>query len=281
MELSNKPFIFAPVMKRICGVVFLLTLLPTTMLAQTEVNNGKSLGSLGSPTLSSPTNALLSDSIRLHGNPEFTTPVMTKEPSYGQHQEFMETNKSGSAGFALWKGASLGFQGTNYHLPGLLDTASGSVTLHQDLNRWHFDVSGLANKYWMPWQRRLTTQYGFGGTVGYDVSNTLSLHAFGYYYANKLQVGPAMSPYVASPTYGGYADIRISSKFGTKLGAQRYINPLTGKWTTEPIVNPYFKIGDSKIELPLGALLKTFVEGRQDNPMQFRPHPMKHPVNKR
>ena len=38
-----------------------------------------------------------------------------------------------------------------------------------------------------------------------------------------MQVGPAMSPYVSNTTYGGYADI---------------------------------KIGDSKIEFPLGSLLK-------------------------
>ena len=48
---------------------------------------------------------------------------------------------------------------------------------------------------------------------------------------------------------------------------------MTGKWTTEPIVNPYIKIGDSKIEFPLGSLLKAFVWGDEDSPMRIQPRP--------
>ena len=90
-----------------------------------------------------------------------------------------------------------------------------------------------------------------------------------------------MSPYIKNSTYGGYADIRFSKTFGTNVGVRRYVNPMNGKWTTEPIVNPYIKIGDSKLELPLGGLLKTLVEGHCDNPMQYRPHPLSQPHHKR
>lgn len=117
-----------------------------------------------------------------------------------------------------------------------------------------------------------------GGTVGYDISSVVSLHAFGYYYANQMQVGPAMSPYVNNSTYGGYADIRFSKTFGTSLGVRRYVNPMNGKWTTEPIVTPHIKIGDSKLELPLGGLLKAFFDSRRESPMQFRPHPFSRPA---
>ena len=74
-----------------------------------------------------------------------------------------------------------------------------------------------------------------------------------------MQVGPAMSPYVSNTTYGGYADIRFSQTFGANMGVRRYLNPMTGKWTTEPIVNPYIKIGDSKIDtssLPISLSAK-------------------------
>ena len=125
----------------------------------------------------------------------------------------------------------------------------------------------------------MTNQYGFGGTLGYDLNESISLHAFGYYYANQMQVGPAMSPFVNSTTYGGYADIRFNNTFGTKMGVRRYVSPWTGKWITEPIINPYIKIGDSKIELPVGGILKALVWGDRDDPMniQRRPHPITQP----
>ena len=162
-----------------------------------------------------------------------------------------------------------------------MTTESGMMTLHQSLGRWHFTASGNVNKYWMPWQHMLSTQYGVGGTAAYRLSDNVTLNAFGYYYANQLMVGPAMSPYMNSSTYGGYADIRFSKTFGTNLGVRRYVNPMTGKWDTEPIVNPYIKIGTGKLEFPLGSILKTLIRGNEDAPRQFRPHPMSHPEVKR
>ena len=267
-------------MKPIGVIAFLLTLLPAMMLAQTEGNDGVLPGGNSAISPYTPNGVSLSDSLKLHLDP-FNTPLRMKEPSYGQHSDFVESSKAGAVGFQLWKNATLGFAGSTYHLPGLMDTSSGALLLHQDLGRWHFTASGMANKYWMPWQRSLSTQYGFGGTVGYDLNETVTLHAFGYYYANRMMVGPAMSPYVNSSTFGGYADIRFSKTFGTNVGMRQYMNPMTGKWVTEPIVNPYIKIGDSKIELPLGGLLKKLVWGDRDNPMNFRPHPMSRPPVKR
>ena len=268
-------------MNRIIAIAFILLLMPAKMLAQTE-GKGMDMSGANNSAISpnAPNDHLLPDSMTLRIDPQFTTPSKMTEPSYGYHNSFMESSKLGGVGFHLWKGASVGVIGSNYHLPGMMDTSSGSLSLHQDLGRWHFTVSGNAEKYWMPWQRSLFSQYGVGGTVGYNVSDAVSLHAFGYYYANQMQVGPAMSPYYNTTTYGGYADIRFSKVFGTNLGVRRYVNPMNGKWTTEPIVNPYIKIGDSKLELPLGAIFKAIVDSRHDNPMQYRPHPFSQPAAK-
>jgi hypothetical protein len=169
-----------------------------------------------------------------------------------------------------------------------MDIASGEIALRQQMGRFQFSASVMANKYWMPWQHDLTTQYGVGGAVAYQLSNAVSLHAFGQYYATNPILGPAYYPYVNTTNYGGYADIRFSSVFGTKLGVQRFQNPMTGQWTTEPIVNPYIKIGNSKLELPIGSLLKSFVWGDRDNPLHFnnsrpqapRPGNMPRPVQR-
>jgi hypothetical protein len=170
-------------------------------------------------------------------------------------------------------------------MPGLMDFQTSSLSLHQDFGRLQLSASATANKYWMPMQSTLYTQYGFGGTIGYDLSDAVSLHAFGYYYAHNPLVGPAFSPYVSTTSYGGYADIRFSDRFGSNIGVRRYINPMSGQWTTSPIVTPYFRVGKRNkvvIALPLGELLKAVVWGDRDNPMRFRPQPQpqQHPKKK-
>jgi len=64
---------------------------------------------------------------------------------------------------------------------------------------------------------------------------------------------------------------RINEHFGSNVGVRRYINPMSGRWTTEPIVTPYVKLGKSKMEFPIGNILKTLIWGDRDNPMRFRP----------
>ena len=192
--------------------------------------------------------------------------------------------------FNLWKGADLTVNGTQQAMPGLMGINTGNLTLHQDFGRLHFTASGLANKYWMPGinsmmgpigMPMLHTQWGFGGTLSYDVSPALSLHAFGTYYATNPQVRAAISPYINTTKFGGFADISINEHFGTYVGAERYINPISGKWTTDPIVTPYLKVGKhnkSRIEFPVGQILKTLIWGDQYNPTRFRPLPPRQPV---
>ena len=178
--------------------------------------------------------------------------------------------------YQLWDGASVIVYGSNNQMLGLMDVATGSVSLHQDFGRLHLTGSTIANKYWMPMQSQLYTQYGFGGTIGYELTDAVSLHAFGYYYANNLLVGPAISPYVSTTSFGGYANIRFSENFGSEVGVRRYVNPLSGRWTTSPIVTPYFRVGKRhklEIGLPLGELLKAAIWGDNENPMRYRPLP--------
>ena len=139
-------------MKRIGVIAIILTLLPAKMLAQTEGNNGVLLGGSSATSSYAPNDILQSDTLKLHLDPQFTTPLQMKEPIYGQHNDFIESSKMGAVGFQLWKNAAIGVAGSTYHLPGLMDISSGALTLHQDLGRWHFTASGMADKYWMPWQ---------------------------------------------------------------------------------------------------------------------------------
>lgn len=174
--------------------------------------------------------------------------------------------------FNPWRGAYVGVSGWADTMPGLLDRESGSLTLYQNLDRWSFSASALADKYRYVGMGYLETRYGVGGTVSYQLSNAVSLHAFGYYYGKPMTAGPAVAPYLSTSNYGGYADIKFSKHWGTDLGVQRYINPMTGKWVTDPIVRPYYKTnGKQKIGIDIGHLLRGIIWGNQDDMMPRGP----------
>lgn len=178
--------------------------------------------------------------------------------------------------FGLWRGADLSITGSQAAMPGLMGINSGVVTFHQDYGRLHITATGMANKYWMPSMTAgmpmLQTQYGFGGMVSYDVSKSLTLHAFGTYYATNPLVSPALSPYVNTTQYGGYADIRLHRNFGVDAGVRRYLNPMTGQWMTDPIVRPYVKFNNGqKFGIEVGYLLKDLIWGRQNRFMPQGP----------
>jgi hypothetical protein len=174
--------------------------------------------------------------------------------------------------FNPWRGAYVGVSGWADTMPGLLDRESGSLTLYQNLGRWSFSASALADKYRYVGMGYLETRYGVGGTVSYQLSNAVSLHAFGYYYGKPMTAGPAVAPYLSTSNYGGYADIKFSKHWGTDLGVQRYINPMTGKWVTDPIVRPYYKTnGKQKIGIDIGHLLRGIIWGNQDDMMPRGP----------
>ena len=181
--------------------------------------------------------------------------------------------------FQPWRGAYVIASGGVNVMPGLLDRESGALTLHQNLGRWTFSASVLADKYRFSSMGFLETRYGVGGTVGYRVNDRLSLHAFGYYYGNSSMISPMVNPYLATTTYGGYADIQVFKNFGVDTGVRRYLNPMSGKWVTDPIVSPYIKInGKQKIGFDFGKLLKGLIWGNDDNmlprgPVRMGPPP--------
>jgi len=184
--------------------------------------------------------------------------------------------------FTPWRGSALVVSGGANSMPGLLDRESGALTLYQNVGRWNFSASALADKYRFVGMGFLQTRYGVGGTVGYTVNNVLSLHAFGYYYGNSSMISPTVNPFLATTTFGGYADFRLHKNFGVDAGAQRYLNPMTGKWVTDPIVRPYIKLNNGqKLGFDFGNMLKGLIWGDQDKMMPRGPVRMPPPSQQR
>ena len=246
------------------GIVLLS--LSWTMVQAQEVNPSRWSPQTGGNAVTDYQSAA-ADSLKLDIDPAFRVPEQTLEmPVVRGGYDVTSSSQSGTA-FRLWKGAAVGVYGGTDHMPGLMDLNTGTLALYQNLGRLHLSLSANANKYWMPMQSTLLTQYGFGGHVSYDAASWLTLHAFGNYYPGDLRLPPAISPYVYTTSFGGYADVRFSDHWGTNLGAQQYMNPMTGRWETEPIVTPYYKFNNgAKLELPLGHILKEVIWGKDRRP---------------
>ena len=259
----------------------MLSVMVTGVSAQTEVNDSVMSGRL---TNVDEINTPLADS-SLYSRESFMKPMMPLKLSedafkltdnralYDSRRGDWQVNTlNGMRLFNPWRNAYIGVSGWADTMPGLLDRESGALTLYQNLGRWSFSASALADKYRYVGMGYLETRYGVGGTVSYQLSNAVSLHAFGYYYGSPITAGPAVAPYLSTSTYGGYADIKFSKYWGTDVGVQRYLNPMTGKWVTDPIVRPYYKInGKQKIGIDIGHLLKGIIWGNQDDMMPRGP----------
>lgn len=158
-----------------------------------------------------------------------------------------------------WQTGGLYASAASASMPGLMAVESGRMTLEQDLGQFTLSVYGEALKY--GYFRGLTSSYGFGGSVTYRASDRLSLTLFGSYYSPMRALTPAMAGYMNIPSVGAYADYSFSDRWGVKAGVQSYRSMVTGRWETQPIVMPYFKIsGDHAIGVDVGGMLYQIIK---------------------
>lgn len=265
-------------------------MLTSVVSAQTEIGRDKTLPTdslhIGEGILTGDSLLMERDSLRLlrpvlPANSADAATRLDVDPNlFDYRRGSWEVNTiQGGKLFTPWRGSAVIVSGDAVSMPGLLDRESGALTLYQNAGRWSFSASALADKYRFVGMGFLQTRYGVGGTVGYQVNNALSLHAFGYYYGNSSMISPAVNPYLATTNYGGYADIRLHKNFGVDAGVRRYLNPMTGKWVTDPIVSPYIKFNNGqKFGFDFGNILKGLIWGNEDNTIPRGPVRMPPPA---
>ncbi|MGM9703009.1 MAG: hypothetical protein ACI3YZ_05605 [Prevotella sp.] len=210
--------------------------------------------------------------------PEAVMPARLQPMATPNPQAYTLQNPALKAPMATWRGGHLTAMGTTMGNPGLLDIATGGVMASQRFGNLNISVVAEANKYNFMWQGGVHTQYGVSGELSYKVSERVALTAFGSYYNQTVHTGPALMPYVNSNRYGGYATIMFSEHFGADVGVKRYLNPITGRWNTDPIVSPFLKVGKQKWGIDLGGLLRDVIWGKPNNLIPMTP-PMR-PVKK-
>ena len=291
--LLNFAVLIGIIMNRRAILIAILALLASGVSAQSEIEGGKMLPKdtmrLGrdipknDSLLTGHDSLLLLNRILPSSGFNAATKLDINSSLYDNRRGDWEVNTiQGGKLFTPWRGSAVVVSGGADTMPGLLDRESGALTLYQNLGRWDFSVSALADKYRFVGMGFLQTRYGVGGTVGYTVNNVLSLHAFGYYYGNSSMISPTVNPFLATTTFGGYADLRLHKNFGVDAGARRYLNPMTGRWVTDPIVRPYIKLNNGqKFGFDFGNLLKGLIWGNQDQMMPRGPVRMPPPQQQR
>lgn len=158
-----------------------------------------------------------------------------------------------------WQTGGLYGSAASVPMPGLMAVESGRLTLEQDLGQFTFSVYSEALKY--GYFRGLTSSYGFGGSVTYRASDRLSLTLFGSYYSQTRVQLPAVTGYMSIPAVGAYVDYGFSDRWGVKAGVQSYRSMITGRWETQPMVMPYFRISQQhSIGLDVGGILYQIIK---------------------
>lgn len=169
---------------------------------------------------------------------------------------------AGQADLLSWPQGAFYATGGSTELPGLMGIEQGALNLSQSLGKFNLTVYGSATKY--GFFQGLETSYGFGGELTYVINDKTSITMFGSYNSPVGITQPAMMGYVGVPTFGGYVNYRFHPRWGVKVGAQSYRSLVTRQWETQPIVMPYFRLGQNDIGLDFGGIIYGLIKSAAD-----------------
>lgn len=142
--------------------------------------------------------------------------------------------------------------------------AVAGVGLYQQLgDNWTFTASASLYKNSIYYNSA-----SFDGRLSWRPNRHFGMTAFGSY-----SPGAFLSPVALGQSFnwGGFVTLE-RGYFGIDLGAQMYYDPMMGH-DVEPIVMPYVKLGEAKLGIDVGPMLKNALQkDRHDGP-GFNPIP--------
>lgn len=151
--------------------------------------------------------------------------------------------------------------------PFLLVTRSAAMGLNYTHGRFSATVTGTARNQ-APMGFASFNQFGVDAQLKYRLTPSVSFTAFGEYVNSAPYLNAALYPYIQSSRYGAYVTFE-SDRVGVDLGAQRYMDPMTGRMEVAPIVTPFIKFDNGiSIGLPVGGMIKNAYDNshRRDIP---------------
>lgn len=165
-----------------------------------------------------------------------------------------------NAAMVSWNGGAATAFGTTQSMPGLLGIETGGIGLTQSIGNVTFNAVGYAEKY--GYFRGLTTSWGFGGSIGWQINDNLSLHAFGQYQTPVRGLPPAIMGYTGTTNFGGFFRWKSSGIFGIDVGAQNTYDPSLNHWRVAPILRPYIELSPgNRLGIDVGGILYELLRG--------------------
>ncbi len=198
---------------------------------------------------------------------------LAPRPSDYNFSHNFNLNSNYAAGaITTWQGGGIFASSAMNTFPGMGNIATGAVSVTQDFGRFSITGSIVGSKYHL--DNQLYNSYGVSGHLSYQLSDRITLNAFGnYQHHNGFYHSMQAMPYIARSSYGATMGMQMSDKFSMEVGVQRYYDPFSKKWFTTPIVIPQIDINGHKLGIDFGGLIYQVVHSllkdyTSPNPMQ-------------
>lgn len=157
-----------------------------------------------------------------------------------------------------WQGGMATVDRESVDYPGMMGEEFAGFNVYQNVGRFMFGAHADVIRY--GYFHGVSNQYGGGASVGYRVSDNVSVIVFGSVYSQAKGHGidPAMMGFMPSSGYGGVIDIEVGN-VGVMAGVRRDYVPIRGRWELRPVIAPYWSLGNQKFSVDLGSIIGNFL----------------------
>lgn len=165
-----------------------------------------------------------------------------------------------------------GLQGSNIYENYIGLGASRAATVQRDANIGRLSFSAYTSLQSHFYEYNNAIVFVAGGSASYYINDQWSATAFGRFATTPASLfSPAIQAMIPASNFGGYVTYRYDN-FYISGGVRREFDPYTNSWETYPIVMPQVKVGDVKIGVDVGPMIKNGVQ-QMNNRRQPPPPP--------
>lgn len=186
---------------------------------------------------------------------KFNKPIYPIENPYNLHGNIYSHDFKQEGAITSWgNGNIFGFSSYATY-PTLGNVGAGGVGVsHNFTEKLNFTGKVSFNKYTLP--RNVYNSYAFSGEFTYKFNDNLSITAYGGYESNNFFNNNIYFRHNYGKNIGGYLTAMTDNNlWGVDVGARSDYNQQEGKWTTMPMIRPFYNLNGTKLGFDLGFIL--------------------------